>query len=151
MIAVVPRAGTWIETCTYRSITCRSWSFPVRERGLKRRGVLDGGVKGVSFPVRERGLKHDLVCHFKTLYESFPVRERGLKHTGDVSFPSTGWSFPVRERGLKPVLPDTDAFVVPVVPRAGTWIETERPLKYISALPGSFPVRERGLKLFGNL
>ena len=36
MIAVVPRAGTWIETMLF----CRSniWhlSFPVRERGLKQ-------------------------------------------------------------------------------------------------------------------
>ena len=58
MIAVVPRAGTWIETLF------RSWamsngyqSFPVRERGLK---PLKQGFRYRtlgSFPVRERGLK----------------------------------------------------------------------------------------------
>ena len=36
MIAVVPRAGTWIETrYTCRCLFSRFQSFPVRERGLK--------------------------------------------------------------------------------------------------------------------
>ena len=32
---VVPRAGTWIETIINLRYLIHSWSFPVRERGLK--------------------------------------------------------------------------------------------------------------------
>ena len=54
---VVPRAGTWIETKTGRSMWSWEESFPVRERGLKR--LLDRHNRKIaeSFPVRERGLK----------------------------------------------------------------------------------------------
>ena len=55
-------------------------------------------------------------------------------------------SFPVRERGLKHHLDDHIVKRVPVVPRAGTWIETP----YVGSVELkdilSFPVRERGLK-----
>ena len=58
MIAVVPRAGTWIETPTRRFT--HSHHFP-------------------SFPVRERGLKHLYRSFYLLEKKSFPVRERGLK------------------------------------------------------------------------
>ena len=35
MIAVVPRAGTWIETVERQQVRGSTRSFPVRERGLK--------------------------------------------------------------------------------------------------------------------
>ena len=57
MIAVVPRAGTWIET----NRKDRKW------KALR------------SFPVRERGLKLDEYAEEISRYRSFPVRERGLK------------------------------------------------------------------------
>ena len=77
-------------------------------------------------------------------------------------------SFPVRERGLKLIgcaIPSTSVSVVPragtwietdevidmcagsgVVPRAGTWIETQPPDSKHPLRTPSFPVRERGLK-----
>ena len=54
-------------------------------------------------------------------------------------------SFPVRERGLKLKLVYVNRMLKFVVPRAGTWIETIRPIAGASAY-WSFPVRERGLK-----
>ena len=80
-VAVVPRAGTWIETL----IQLLHWlalksSFPVRERGLKQtlyRPLCNSHP--ASFPVRERGLKLFLWMEYSANLRSFPVRERGLK------------------------------------------------------------------------
>ena len=103
MIAVVPRAGTWIETLLY---------------------LYPGFLFVLSFPVRERGLKLSICREFDVNEESFPVRERGLKHPSCQPVPYIEKSFPVRERGLKPQ-PVIRCHAAPVVvPRAGTWIET---------------------------
>ena len=59
MIAVVPRAGTWIETMNEVIKSYKGFkSFPVRERGLKQFGLTVTKLPRRSFPVRERGLKH---------------------------------------------------------------------------------------------
>ena len=58
MIAVVPLAGTWIETISGADIPKKPRSFPLRERGLKREFIHDYCLHFKSFPLRERGLKH---------------------------------------------------------------------------------------------
>lgn len=53
MIAVVPRAGTWIETWDPSGISIKSGvSFPMRERGLKYGKVMGQqvGHTSCSFP-----------------------------------------------------------------------------------------------------
>ena len=57
MIAVVPLAGTWIETGIYVKARCYLVSFPLRERGLKHERNLESIRCCKSFPLRERGLK----------------------------------------------------------------------------------------------
>ena len=83
-------------------------------------------MTGSSFPLRERGLKLPVRAVDHYLEGSFPLRERGLKLPVRAVDHYLEGSFPLRERGLKlqrvwHILRDT-----PVVPLAGTWIETSR-------------------------
>ena len=56
--SVVPLAGTWIETTqNVRFWKVWKWSFPLRERGLKRQKIDELELLIGSFPLRERGLK----------------------------------------------------------------------------------------------
>ena len=64
MIAVVPLAGTWIETFDINAKLFNLRSFPLRERGLKLIMSFLLTYSIVSFPLRERGLKlHVLIKH----------------------------------------------------------------------------------------
>ena len=99
---VVPLAGTWIETILF----------------------LCSPLPRKSFPLRERGLKLLYEIEIITSMKSFPLRERGLKLNAMLTFISTVSSFPLRERGLKPGMEKTLELLRPVVPLAGTWIET---------------------------
>ena len=76
---------------------------------------------------------------------SFPVRERGLKPVIIALNLLLSMSFPVRERGLKHIFSKLIIQIILVVPRAGTWIETDHLGNHPAPL-SSFPVRERGLK-----
>ena len=84
----------------------------------------------MSFPVRERGLKRKSAQKTLPAQRSFPVRERGLKLSHATCQDDWSWSFPVRERGLKPLREWTYCQHELVVPRAGTWIETQSVAAY---------------------
>ena len=60
-------------------------------------------------------------------------------------------SFPLRERGLKRKAFGIEHEDIPVVPLAGTWIETPYVIYPGQVLSMSFPLRERGLKLLDSL
>ena len=54
------------------------------------------------------------------------MRERGLKQEPYYTIEISMKSFPVRERGLKLAYPPNRIILNGVVPRAGTWIETDQ-------------------------
>ncbi len=77
---VVPYAGTWIETLNLAlNVYVRLLSFPTRERGLKPYKSYNLPGSYLSFPTRERGLKLPVCKLYVRLLQSFPTRERGLK------------------------------------------------------------------------
>ena len=79
MIAVVPLAGTWIETPVIPQEHYNHYSsFPSRERGLKLRNNLEILFFPPSFPSRERGLKPDLIGNINNGTKSLPAWERVL-------------------------------------------------------------------------
>ena len=122
---VVPRAGTWIETPPEDRVAQRSLCRPPCgdvDRNLTAHGV--GFGPRTSSPVRGRGSKRHCLGRCRDRPRSSPVRGRGSKHLG-------------RRQGhlLFPVVPRAGTWIetcgratsrwsVRVVPRAGTWIET---------------------------
>ena len=103
MIAVVPRAGTWIET--QRSVMPAPDCIVVPRAGTwietERAGSAE--ISGRVVPRAGTWIETPRVNIAFTCDESFPVRERGLK-------PVPCWLWCLHH--------------LPVVPRAGTWIES---------------------------
>ena len=77
---VASPAEAWIETGIPRpAVRGRSWSPPLRRRGLKlSRAAIK--VRHSSPPLRRRGLKHRPADHRRDVRGSPPLRRRGLKH-----------------------------------------------------------------------
>ena len=79
---------------------------------------------------------------------SFPLRERGLKrghYRGRELYPA---SFPLRERGLKLFHDPINQIDCTVVPRAGTWIETQQVLR-VPNLPEVVPLAGTWIETIG--
>ena len=77
-----------------------------------------------SFPVRERGLKQSYMRALNTPEWSFPVRERGLKHKHQVDLTLAILVVPRAGTWIETPLFAQSDHPRSVVPRAGTWIET---------------------------
>ena len=73
MIAVVPLAGTWIETFIAVSVVTVFPSFPLRERGLKLLCMKALLSEPLSFPLRERGLKQALYRQLLPVIQVVPL------------------------------------------------------------------------------
>ena len=102
--AVVPLAGTWIETTAlFRLSDRRRTSFPLRERGLKP-GTVSSRIqmRPTSFPLRERGLKQNILINYDKRSVVVPLAGTWIETK---VFSSLHLS-------------------ISVVPLAGTWIET---------------------------
>ena len=96
--------------------------------------------------MRERGLKlvlHPCSCN---CVQSFPVRERGLKQLILCDLDSAHIVVPRAGTWIETQLIGLSVRFYIVVPRAGTWIETVKPAGSGRLNNASFPVRERGLK-----
>ena len=103
MKAVVPYAGTWIETILTPLISVSGTvSFPTRERGLKLYRIDNQRMPCRSFPTRERGLKLTYPPHRIILNGVVPYAGTWIETPGLINI-------------QLPCL---------VVPYAGTWIET---------------------------
>ena len=167
---VVPRAGTWIETGKIRSgrstwnrrSPCGNVDWNPRTQSCKQ-------WVHTSFPVRERGLKPADVLRYRCLlHRRSPCGNVDWNHITDIPSQLYMRRSPCGNVDWNSDSPNEIGPTVPVVPRAGTWIETLFGLVFSSLASSrspcgnvdwnfalfrrsavrfqSFPVRERGLK-----
>ena len=100
---VAPLAGAWIEIPPGGHFNRATGSLPLRERGLKLTGMLQGISAGMSLPLRERGLKFLHCCADIMPILVAPLAGAWIEIAKDVYEGKEEMSLPLRERGLKSV------------------------------------------------
>ncbi len=122
-------------------------SLPARERGSKLKTRMGPPDVVLSLPARERGSKQLRGLRNCRGLESLPARERGSKRLEryDVVVELDGRS-PRGSVDRNSKIASWPTPATAVAPRAGAWIETERPHRR-GERRGSLPARERGSKL----
>ena len=116
-LRVVPRAGTWLETCL----------------------VLTSTILSVVVPRAGAGRETNEVERYKEHIRSFPVRERGLKLLFRKRIPDLTVVVPRAGTWIEIRQPPAHPSNTGVVPRVGTWIEICTDLSPIGSLSGRSP------------
>ena len=124
--AVVPLAGTWIETTAMPRLHCPGKVVPLAGTWIETTALFRlSDRRRTSFPLRERGLKPGTVSsRIQMRPTSFPLRERGLKQNILINYDKRSVVVPLAGTWIETKVFSSLHLSISVVPLAGTWIET---------------------------